>query len=201
MGVDVARNRDLTVIIIVEKTEVGFIMRYLEAFTNVSIPNQIDNILALCEKLRISGVRIDQTGMGLGLFEGLRKLIGSKVKGYHFTKPEKERLAVNMRTKMQDSRVFIFDDPVLKKDLNMVRYDGLKADHSDIGHADRFWALALALDDVFDGIPAAFGRYSLGRAIQEERRQRQMPSTLGGYYTDRPHQDIPRDKDDGTIVL
>lgn len=202
MGVDVARNKDLTVITVVEKTELGWVMRYKEEFTGVTIPDQIDNILAICGSMRIAGVRVDQTGMGLGLYEGLKKLLGSKVKGYQFTRPEKERLAVNMRTKMQDGRVFIFDDPVLKKDLSLVRYDGLKAEHTSIGHADRFWSLALALDDEFgDAVPAAFARYSVRRVVDEEMRFRQLPTTLGGGFEKPRLEEHPRDRGDGTIIL
>jgi len=201
MGVDVARNKDLTVITIMEKTEVGYIMRYLETFTNVDIPNQIDNIIAISERMRITGIRIDQTGMGLGLFEGCKRILGHKVKGYQFTKLEKERLAVNLRTKMQDGRVFIFDDPYLKKDLNMVRYDGLKSEHTNIGHADRFWSLALAVDDIFDTqIPAAFAKYSPRSSLDAEQRFRQLPTTMGGVAEHRKYQDIPREQND-TIIL
>ena len=69
-----------------------------------------------------------------------------------FTNRIKEEMAYCLRTHFENRTVFIPKTHEIREDLhsirritttaNNIRFD---ADHSENGHADRFWALALAL--------------------------------------------------------
>jgi phage FluMu gp28-like protein len=69
-----------------------------------------------------------------------------------FTGASKEQMAIHLRQKFEDKGVRIPAQSAIRNDLhsvkkivtaaNNIRYD---ADRNEAGHADRFWALALAL--------------------------------------------------------
>lgn len=60
--------------------------------------------------------------------------------------PVKRMIALNMKRHFVDGQITIFDDSLLKRDLNSVPYASLNAPKTkDLGHGDRFWAIGLAL--------------------------------------------------------
>ena len=81
-----------------------------------------------------------------------------RVEGVTFTNRVKEDLACRLRTEFENKTVFIPSRHEIREDLhsirrittasNNIRFD---ADRSDNGHADRFWALALALHAADNG--------------------------------------------------
>lgn len=87
------------------------------------------------------------------LAERLQKRYGAVVEPVQFTAQVKERLAPMVKQAFEDRLVRIPDHREVRGDINAVkrfvtpagnvRFD---AEHTDQGHADRFWALALALD-------------------------------------------------------
>ena len=70
-----------------------------------------------------------------------------------FTNKSKEEMAFNLRTNFEDKSVFIPTDHDIREDLHSIRRVATKAGNIRFdaetaevnGHADRFWALALAL--------------------------------------------------------
>ena len=70
-----------------------------------------------------------------------------------FTNKSKEEMDYNLRTNFEDKSVFIPNDHDIREDLHSIRRVATKAgnirfdaDSAEVnGHADRFWALALAL--------------------------------------------------------
>lgn len=95
---------------------------------------------------------LDATGLGEMLAENARRAFGYKVEPVKFTLEVKADLAQRLRLFFEDRRIRIPEDRALREDLHAVRriitpsgnvrYD---AERSERGHADRFWALALAL--------------------------------------------------------
>ena len=116
------------------------------------IPQQVEEIKDLNNIYNFTKMYIDKTGIGLGLFEYAKKDIGSKVKGIHFTKDLKVKIANNMRNLMQDDKLYLLKIDSLMDDIHSVPYDTLNASRTADGHADRFWGCAL-------GVMKLGGRY------------------------------------------
>lgn len=97
---------------------------------------------------------VDATGLGIFPVEQLQKKFGQlRIEGVTFTNDSKEELATTLYSAFADRTVKILDtDDELRSDLQSlrrivtpagnVRYD---APTTERGHADRAWALALAL--------------------------------------------------------
>jgi phage FluMu gp28-like protein len=89
------------------------------------------------------------------LAEHLVQRYGAVVEPVQFTAPLKERLAPMVKQAFEDRTVRIPDNRDVRADINAVkrfvtlagnvRYD---ADHTDRGHADRFWALAMVINSA-----------------------------------------------------
>lgn len=152
LGVDIGRKRDLTVAWLFEKWGDVFWSRALVALRNATFETQEKAISDLMD----TGVRrcaVDQSGVGMMLAERLVGKYGTTVEPVTFTAPVKERLATLVKSNFEQRQVRIPDRREIRADLNSVkrfvtaagniRFD---ADHTERGHADRFWALALALN-------------------------------------------------------
>lgn len=99
-------------------------------------------------------IRIDRTGMGMQLAERMHTRFKGRAKGIHFTQSSKEFLALNLKKLFEDRLIRIPNDPHLIADIHAIKrkagarsftYD---ADRNEHGHADRFWALALAASHI-----------------------------------------------------
>ena len=98
-------------------------------------------------------VCIDQSGIGMMLAEHLVQRYGSMVEPVTFTAQLKERLAPKVKMAFEERTVRIPDNREVRADINSVkrfvtlagnvRFD---AEHTDRGHADRFWALAMVVN-------------------------------------------------------
>jgi phage FluMu gp28-like protein len=96
---------------------------------------------------------IDATGMGALLAEELHAKWGARVEPVTFTAAVKEDLAVRAKRLLEEGRLKIPYDPAIRAAFNSVkrvvtaagnvRFDADRTDAA--GHADHFWALALAL--------------------------------------------------------
>ncbi|MDW8358772.1 terminase large subunit domain-containing protein [Thermus sp.] len=150
LGMDVGRHRDLTVLVVLERVGDVYWTRHLEVLHRTPFALQEARLHALLPRVRRACV--DATGLGEMLAEGARRAFGPRVEPVKFTPEVKADLAQRLRLFFEDRRVRIPEDPALREDLHAVRrvvtpsgnvrYD---AERSERGHADRFWALALAL--------------------------------------------------------
>ena len=101
---------------------------------------------------RVRRCCIDMSGLGRQFTERAQARYGSaRVEGVQFTAAAKEQLAFPLRAAFEDNGVRIPADNDIVADLRSVRKESgisgnvrLVADRDDRGHADRFWALALA---------------------------------------------------------
>jgi len=144
-GIDVGRTQDLTAIEIFQKVDGIFYQVDEVILRNMEIPRQVEEIKSLDFKYNFDRINIDKTGIGLGLYEYTRKALGSKTRGVQFTKENKVMLANNLRTLMQDEKIYLLRNDNLMDDLHSVPYDTLNSLRTKEGHADRFWAVALAV--------------------------------------------------------
>ena len=94
---------------------------------------------------------IDATGIGAQLAEDAKLDYGYKVEPVMFTGSSKEDMAVHIRGLFEDRLITIPKDDKIRDDLHSVKKVVTSggnvryvAPETDDGHADRFWALALA---------------------------------------------------------
>jgi len=153
VGVDVGRDHDLTVIWVVEAVA-G--IRLTRAVIEMKAQTFDAQEHALYEVLELPQMRrccIDRTGIGRQFFERAQKRFGTyKVEGLAFTPAVKEELAYPLRAAFEDKSVRIPNDKFIRADLRSIRKETtaagnirITADRGKNGHADRFWALGLAL--------------------------------------------------------
>jgi phage FluMu gp28-like protein len=152
LGVDIGRHRDLTAFWLLEL--VGDVMWTRAAMVMHRAPFalQRERLYGLMDVYGIRRACIDATGLGMQLAEEARVRYGSRVEQVTFTGAVKEDLAITMMRRFQDRLVRVPASTAVREDLHSVqkvttaagnvRYD---AQRSDAGHADRFWALALAV--------------------------------------------------------
>lgn len=151
LGVDVGRKKDLTVLWVVERLGDVLYTRHVECLANMTKPQQDAIIwpwIARCRR-----TCIDNTGLGIGWADDAQRRFGDyRVEGVTFTPKVKEELAYPLRGAMQDRKLRIPYDPTIRSDLRSVTKQTtaagnirFTAERTPDGHADRFWALALAV--------------------------------------------------------
>ncbi|MCB8748359.1 hypothetical protein LHU53_15770 [Rhodoferax sp. U2-2l] len=155
-GVDIGRKKDLTVLWVVEQLGDVFYTRVVISMEKMRKSAQ-EAILypwfAICYR-----ICIDASGLGIGWADDAQDQFGEqRVEAVTFTGPVKEALAYPVRGAMEDRKVRIPDDPVIRADLRKVQKVvtaagniRFVAESTPDGHADRFWALALALHAASD---------------------------------------------------
>jgi phage FluMu gp28-like protein len=142
--------RDLAVLAVVERVGDVFWTRALIEMQGAKFSEQeqvLRDVIPLC----VRGA-VDSTGLGMEMAERLAEQFPGQVEPVSFTLARKQDLAVRMKRSFQEKTIRIPDHRELRRDLNAVkrivtaagnvRFD---AERTDQGHADRFWALALAL--------------------------------------------------------
>lgn len=156
IGWDVARNKDLSVIWILEKVGDVTLTRGVIELKDVPTPLQEAEARGLLRRAR--RMAIDKTGMGLAIFERLNQEFGSMVEGVQFTLATKEALAVHAKRRMEAAKARIPDTDAirnsfrsLKKFTTATGQSRFDADHdAKYGHADHWWAYALAESAAMD---------------------------------------------------
>ncbi|MBF5006393.1 phage terminase large subunit family protein [Diaphorobacter caeni] len=150
-GVDIGRKKDLTVLWVVEQLGDVFYTRHVECMERMRKSDQ-EKILwpwfEICDR-----VCIDSTGLGIGWTDDAQDRFGEqRVEGVNFSAHVKEALAYPLKGAMEDRKVRVPDDPKVRSDLRKVQKVTTAAgnirfvaESTADGHADRFWALALAL--------------------------------------------------------
>lgn len=151
-GTDVGRVRDLTSFVLLEKVGGCYFVRKRIDLQGVAFSTQ-ESVLwpwfAACRR----GC-IDKTGLGMQFAERAAQRFGKyKIEGVSFTGAVKEDLAYPVRSAFEDRAIRIpFGDDPLIADIRKVRKEQTAsgnvrfvADGDADGHADRFWALALAI--------------------------------------------------------
>lgn len=157
-GLDIGRDNDLTALVIIRQdpeTRVNYLW-HVETCKRTS-ETDIERLAALAiNHFGVSGLYVDSTGLGTFPTDNLARKYGPRVHAYQFTQQSKEVLATTLYCVFADERLRMAEreDPGGKlrndvaaiqrivTDANGVKYD---APRTADGHADRAWALALAL--------------------------------------------------------
>jgi phage FluMu gp28-like protein len=153
VGVDIGRKHDLTVIWELEISgDVGWTRR-VTRLKNVPYRAQEAFLQQVMRHQRVVRCSIDETGIGAMLAENLSLDFRGRVDKVTFSLATKEALATALKAEFEDRRLRIPIDSDTRTSLHSVkriattggnfRYD---AERNEAGHADEFWALALARD-------------------------------------------------------
>ncbi len=154
VGVDIAARNDLFVIWVKELVNGILVTREIIAKRRITFAEQ-DRLLAdVFRRYRVVRCRMDQTGMGEKPVEDAKRNHGEdRVEGVLFTNAAKLDMATSFKESFQDKKMQIpAGDPKLRADLHAIKSVSgptgirrLVADTDTDGHADRFWAGAMAV--------------------------------------------------------
>ncbi|WP_102226910.1 terminase large subunit domain-containing protein [Acidimangrovimonas sediminis] len=153
VGVDIAARNDLFVIWVMELVGDVLWTREIIAKRRITFAEQEELLAEVFRRYRVVRCAIDQTGMGEKPVEDAQRRHGTdRVEGVLFSGAVKLDLATVLKERFQDRRIRIpAGDPALRADLHAIRSQvgvtgqrRLIADGDTDGHADRFWAGALA---------------------------------------------------------
>jgi phage FluMu gp28-like protein len=169
MGVDIGRKKDRTVIWLVEKLGDVAWTRKVEVLERTPFQAQFALIDSLMPLMRRAA--IDATGLGMQLAEDLQRKWGSLVEPVTFNLENKEKMATLTKRAFEERKVRIPAAAFLRRSINAVkRYTSptghfrFDAERTDKGHADEFWALALALSAASG--PAVSTEFVASSAVQ-----------------------------------
>lgn len=180
-GYDIGRKIDLSVLIAFASRDDKFVLATYDTYRKASFDAQrkaINDFLSLYQN---SVIKIDATGIGADLAEGMHKKYKKRATEVLFTAPTKEKMALNLKKAFEDGKVIIPNDPLLIADLHAIKrkagargfiYD---ADRNEHGHADRFWAAALALShEDFVGNKKGFNYKAVAEFIEKNKIKQQF---------------------------
>lgn len=181
LGGDIGRVHDLTVFWVIEAISDLRFTRKLVVLRNETFDAQEAALYELLALPKMRRACIDNTGIGRQLVERAQKRFGKmKVEAVNFTGPVKEELAYPVRAAFEDRSVRVPDERAVVADLRAIRKETtaagnirFTADRGPGGHADRFWALALAIHGAkIPGttfLPKAFNRGGRAAAASNSR--------------------------------
>ena len=153
VGVDIGRDHDLTVIWVLEKLGDVYFTRAINVLDRQSFDAQESALYSILQNKAVRRCCIDQTGIGRQFAERAQRKFGKyRVEGIHFTAAVKDDLAYPIRAAFEDKTIRIPSDKTIRADLRSIRKESTASgnirftgERTRHGHADRFWALALAL--------------------------------------------------------
>lgn len=160
VGVDIARRRDLFVIVVFERVGDVLWLREIIAVRGASFSQQDDMLDDIFQRYRVRQCWMDKTGMGEKPVEDAQRRYGStRVHGVMMNSQSQLHLATQAKQAFQDRRVRIpRGDQALRSDLHKIKKDSgptgnvrFVADRDATGHADRAWAIFLALTAASEG--------------------------------------------------
>lgn len=183
IGVDIGRHKDLTVIYVLGRHGGADVYHTLALITLEATPFS-EQEAVLYEWLALANMRrscIDSTGIGMQFAERAVKRFGlHRVEAVNFSGKVKEELAYPLKAAFEDRTLRLPDDRALIADLRKIRKTTtaagnirFEAERDSDGHADRFWALALAVHaGATRAVPfaAAFPSNVAGRLNKRRRR-------------------------------
>ena len=151
LGYDVGRTHDATSIYII-----GAWKGKKKSFARIEMKNtefetQKEAILKLFQNLPIQRGCMDSTGIGRPIFEELNRRLGDRLEGVVFTMESKEILAMGVKRGLENHEYLLENAKDFHAQIHSIkrsaaigkhfRYD---AERNESGHADSFWAWALA---------------------------------------------------------
>jgi phage FluMu gp28-like protein len=150
-GYDVGRIRDHSELAVFEQQGERFVCRMLRRYEQVPFAEQEADLRTLLDRVAVARLAIDRSGIGMHLAENLARDY-PQVQAEVFTNDSKERWATDFKILLQRRDVTIPRDRDLVGQIHSIKrrvlpsgkvaFDAERTSRS--GHADRFWAIALA---------------------------------------------------------
>lgn len=165
LGGDIARVKDFTIFWIVRRVAGFRPTVHRVALRNTPFEEQERRLYELLALPNMRRACIDNSGLGRQLVERAQKRFGAaKVEAVTFTLAVKEELAYPLKAAFEDRTARIPDDATIIASHRAVRKETTAsgnvrfvAESNEAGHADDFWAHALALHaSKISGAPFAF---------------------------------------------
>lgn len=151
MGLDIGRTSDATVFYIIGLVNGKQRSVLRHEMRNADFDSQFDVLCRLMEDLPIYRCAIDNGGIGSNLAENAQKRYGERVEQYRFSLQSKEVLAMNVKMGLERREYELDNNRDFHAQIHSIkrtpssgggfRYD---AERNERGHADSFWAWALA---------------------------------------------------------
>ena len=151
MGLDIGRTFDATVFYIIGLVNGKQRSVLRHEMRNAEFDSQFDVLCRLMEDLPIYRCAIDNGGIGSNLAENAQKRYGERVEQYRFSLQSKEVLAMNVKMGLERREYELDNNRDFHAQIHSIkrtpssgggfRYD---AERNERGHADSFWAWALA---------------------------------------------------------
>ena len=153
VGMDVGRHHDLSVIVVGEMVGDVLWIRKILRMKNMKYSDQHKILDGVYRQFRIVTGKFDSTGLGDAFVEQAAERLGStRVQAVKFTNASKHELAICIKQVFEDVAIRIpAADVALREALHAVKQTTtatgsapkFDAEHTDMGHADEFWAVAL----------------------------------------------------------
>jgi phage FluMu gp28-like protein len=204
-GQDFARNEDLSVQCVIERKGQSRRVIAMLRMRDMRTPDQQKELDIVAGMPRFNRAEIDMTGNGLGIVEYAQEKWGAwKIRGVNFatkeaindymrqegkraeTAPVPEIMASDLLGVFESRAIEIPNEPALRADLlkpEKITSPGgrvsICAVRDGAGHADHFWAIALAIRSGMAGAgPVAFARI-------------EMPPSMGHMGMGKLSQEVP----------
>jgi hypothetical protein len=162
-GFDVGRKRDLSELAIFDERDGKKECRLIRSYDRVPFADQEADLRRALDILPIARLSIDQNGLGMHLAENLRRDY-PQVVPETFTNESKETWANDFKILLQRKDVVLPKDRELVAQIHSVKRRltpsgkpsfEVERDEVGRGHADRFWAVALACRKERGPMPGA----------------------------------------------
>jgi len=150
-GFDVGRTRDRSELAVFEEVDGRFTCRLLRTYAEAPFAEQDADLRRLLEVLPVARLSIDRSGIGMNLAENLARDF-PQVVAENFTNEAKERWATDFKILLQRREVVLPRNRELVAQIHSIKkrvlgsgkvaFDAERTARG--GHADRFWAIALA---------------------------------------------------------
>ena len=158
-GYDIGRVKDSSAFAgLVQNKAKAYTLAILEVLRKAKFDTQKEFLKTMLRRYPLAQLRIDKTGIGANLAENIQDIFKSRVIPVYFTASIKEFMSLNLKKMFEDKLITIPNDPLLIADIHSIKrkagargflYD---SERNSYGHADRYWALALAASSLESGI-------------------------------------------------
>ncbi len=153
VGRDIARRNDLATISPFEDVDGVLWQREEVAMKNARFSEQAAEFDRIMRDYNVVRAALDQTGMGEAVVEAAQDKHGEHlVEGVLFTPTMRLNIATLLKKRFEDGTIRIPNDDKVKADFRSIKKISggngaprIAEDGSSDGHADRFWAAALAV--------------------------------------------------------
>ena len=152
LGFDVGRHHDRSVLFLIGHMPDGKKRDFARIeLKSATYEAQKELIIKAYRELPIFRGRIDRTGIGDNIFEDVHKKLGDRIEGVQFTQESKQIMAIDVKRGLEQREFLLANDKdfhtqihSIKRTSNGGKYFSFDADRNEKGHADSFWAWALA---------------------------------------------------------